>query len=59
MPYKKDLQSRRKMEINDVIMKTGQWEMTKYSLGFGKVYANQREFRRKILPQFATKIKKF
>ena len=33
--------------IKDIIMKTGEWEMSKSTLSFGKIYGNQRGFVRK------------
>lgn len=33
--------------IKDIIMKTGEWEMSKSTLKFGKAYGNQRGFVRK------------
>ena len=41
---KKDLQRQRSMEINDIIMKTGEWEQTKHPITFGELYGKQRGF---------------
>lgn len=46
---KKDLQRQRSMEINDIILKTGEWEQTKSAMRFGDLYGNQRGFIKKKL----------
>lgn len=43
---KKDLTLQKSKEIKDIILKTGKWEQTKFTLSFGKMYGYQRGFKR-------------
>lgn len=45
---KKDLTRQRSKEINDVILKTGEWERAGRSLRFGELYGVQKGFTRKM-----------
>lgn len=43
---KRDFNIQRSKEIQDIIMKTGEWERSKSNLSFGKMYGTQRGFVR-------------
>ncbi len=45
---KKDLTRQRSKEINDVILKTGEWERAKSGMRFGELYGHQKGFIRKM-----------
>lgn len=44
---KKDLTRQKSKEINDIILKTGEWERTKTNQRFGDLYGKQKGFYRK------------
>ncbi len=44
---KKDLTRQKSREINDVILKTGEWERAKSGMRFGDLYGHQKGFIRK------------
>ena len=44
---KKDLTRQKSKEINDIILKTGEWERTRAGIRFGELYGYQRGFIRK------------
>lgn len=44
---KKDLTRQKSKEINDIILKTGEWERAKSGIRFGELYGHQKGFFRK------------
>ena len=45
---KKDLTRQKSKEINDIILKTGEWERVKQSIRFSELYGVQKGFIRKM-----------
>ena len=46
MGEKKDLTTQKSRELRDVILKTGEWGQCKSNISFGKLYGNQRGFKK-------------